>query len=67
MHENKIFFFVFLKGEINLKVLRFFLIFLRNISEKTRYFNTGSVSYSIKYSLILYKIDRKTRDKLEIF
>jgi hypothetical protein len=29
MHENKIFFFVFLRGEINLKVLIFFFNFLK--------------------------------------
>ena len=47
MDDNKTF---FLK-EINLKAYRFFLIlkfFLRSVSEKTRYFNTGSTSYSLK-------------------
>jgi hypothetical protein len=29
MHENKIFFFVFLRGEINLKVLNFLKKYLR--------------------------------------
>ena len=55
MHENKIFFcffFCLLKRKINLKVLRFFLNFLkiifRNISEKAKYFNTRFVSYSVK-------------------
>jgi hypothetical protein len=43
MHEKKYIFFLFLKREINLKVLNFF----RNVSEKTGYFNTGSVSYSV--------------------
>jgi hypothetical protein len=48
MHENKTFFFVFLKEEINLKYLRFFLKKkFRNFLEETRYFNTGSVSYSV--------------------
>jgi hypothetical protein len=42
MHENKIFFF-FLEREINLKVLNFFW----NISEKTRYFNTGFIFYNV--------------------
>ena len=50
MHENKIF-FIFLKGAINLKYLRFFEFILKlkkkNISEKIRYFNTGFVSYSV--------------------
>jgi hypothetical protein len=41
MHENKIFFF--LEREINLKVLNFFW----NISEKTRYFNTGFIFYNV--------------------
>ena len=52
VHENKtFFFFCFWKGEINLKILRFFLnfwIFYRNVSKKTEYFNTRSVSYSVK-------------------
>jgi hypothetical protein len=51
MHENKIFFcffLCFLKREINLKVLRFFLNFFINISEKARYFNTEFVSYNVK-------------------
>jgi hypothetical protein len=47
MHENKMFFFVFfflfLKREINLKVLNFFW----NISEKIEYFNTKFVFYSV--------------------
>jgi len=42
------FFLCFLKREINLKVLRFFLNFLRNILEKARYFNTEFVSYNVK-------------------
>jgi hypothetical protein len=42
MHENKIF-FLFLKREINLKVLNFFW----NISEKIEYFNTKFVFYSV--------------------
>jgi hypothetical protein len=46
MHENKIF-FIFLKGAINLKYLRFFDFFFVNILEKIRYFNTGFVSYSV--------------------
>jgi hypothetical protein len=46
MHENKIFFYL-LKGEINLKYLIFFLNLFRKVLEETRYFNTGSVSYSI--------------------
>jgi hypothetical protein len=40
-HENKIFLFFY--GEINLKILRFFL----NISKKTWYFNTIFVSYIV--------------------
>ena len=46
IHENKLFFCYFLKREINLKFLKFFEFF-KNISEKTRYFNTGFVSYSV--------------------
>jgi hypothetical protein len=51
MDENN--FVLFLKLEINLKVFEilFFkknvLNFFWNISEKTEYFNTGSVSYSL--------------------
>jgi hypothetical protein len=49
MHENKI--FIFLKEKINLKNLRLFFLnfqnFFRKVLEKTRYFNTRSVSYSI--------------------
>jgi hypothetical protein len=51
MYEKKYFFcffLCFLKREINLKVLRFFLNFLRNILEKARYFNTEFVSYNVK-------------------
>jgi hypothetical protein len=47
MNENKIFFFCFLKGEINLKYLRFFLNFFLKVLEETRYFNTGSVFYNV--------------------
>jgi hypothetical protein len=42
MHEKKIF-FLFLKREINLKVLRFFFNFLncfRKVSEEIEYLNT---------------------------
>jgi hypothetical protein len=42
MHENKKYIF-FLEREINLKVLNFFW----NISEKTRYFNTGFIFYNV--------------------
>jgi len=47
MYENKTF---FLKRENNLKVLIFlsFFEFFRNILEKTKYFNTRFVSYSVK-------------------
>jgi hypothetical protein len=54
MHENK-FFFLFLKREINSKVfetffkkniLNFFFL-KKNISEKTGYFNTRFVFYSV--------------------
>jgi hypothetical protein len=47
MHENKIFFFVFWENEINLKVLKIFYNFFRNISKKAEYFNTKFVSYSV--------------------
>jgi hypothetical protein len=47
MHENKIFFFVFWENEINLKVLKIFDNFFRNISKKAEYFNTKFVSYSV--------------------
>jgi hypothetical protein len=42
-------FFFFLKREINLKVLNFFILKMvfRNISKKIRYFNTRFVSYNI--------------------
>jgi hypothetical protein len=43
MYENKIF---FLRG-IFLDLFLNFQNFLRKISKKTRYFNTGSVSYSV--------------------
>jgi hypothetical protein len=49
MHENKIF-FAFLKEEFNLKFLRFVFElsnYFRNVSEKTGYFNTRSVSYRV--------------------
>jgi hypothetical protein len=47
MHENKIFFF-FLKGKINLKVFEFFFFEnVWNISEKTGYFNTKFLFYSV--------------------
>jgi len=45
MYENKTF-FVFLRG-IFLDLFLNFQNFLRNISKKTRYFNTVSVSYSV--------------------
>jgi len=38
MHVNNFFIYIFLKGKF----------FLRNVSEKTGYFNIGSVSYSVK-------------------
>jgi len=49
MHKNKIF-LIILKEKINLKILEIFFnlqIFLRSISEKTRFFNIESVSYSV--------------------
>jgi hypothetical protein len=49
MHKNKIF-LIILKEKINLKILEIFFnlqIFLRSISEKTRFFNIKSVSYSV--------------------
>jgi len=49
MHENKIFFFW--KRKLILKNFEiFFWIFkkkIRNVSEKTKYFNTGYISYSV--------------------
>jgi len=48
MHKNKIFFVSFFLREINLKVLRFFFKFFKNIWEKTRYFNTEFISYNVK-------------------
>jgi hypothetical protein len=45
MYENKTF-FVFLKGNF-LDLFLNFQIFLRNISEKIKYFNIGFVSYSV--------------------
>jgi hypothetical protein len=49
MYGNKTFFF--LKWEINLNYLRFFLnfveIFLENVLEETRYFNTRFVPYNV--------------------
>ena len=51
MDENN--FVLFLKLEINLKVFEILFLkknvlnFFWNISEKTEYFNTGSVSYSL--------------------
>ena len=54
MYENSTFVFCFFKGKINLKVFKFFLFlkknllnFFWNILEKTGYFNTGFVFYSI--------------------
>jgi len=52
MHETKIFlFFVcFFKEKINLKFMNLFWIlnlFFWNFLEKTKYFNTGSVSYNV--------------------
>jgi hypothetical protein len=49
MHKNKIF-LIILKEKINLKILEIFFnlqIFLRSISEKTRFFNIESISYSV--------------------
>jgi hypothetical protein len=47
--RKQIFFFVFLKEEINLIFLFFFknFYFLRNFREKTKYFNIGFVSYNV--------------------
>ena len=50
MHENKIFFFVFEKGNWFKSFWDFFLKcfdFFWNVSEKTGYFNTGFVFYSV--------------------
>jgi hypothetical protein len=47
VHENKNI-FLFFETENSFKSFFNFLIFFRNISEKIEYFNTGSVSYSIK-------------------
>jgi len=50
MHEKKYYFFIFLNREIDLKVFEIFLkmfwIFF-NILEKTGYFNTRLVFYSV--------------------
>ena len=64
MHENKIFFlflfFCFLKEETNFKFFEIFLNFFekhfRNISEKTRYFHTEFVSYSVNKQLDIIQI-----------
>jgi hypothetical protein len=53
MHKNKIF-LIILKEKINLKILEIFFnlqIFLRSISEKTRFFNIESISYSVNIQL----------------
>jgi len=63
MHENKTFVFVFLKREINLKVLKFFEFFLKYFG----YFNTSFVSYSVKYNTISSKIGRKPCKKITKF
>jgi len=63
MHGNKTFFFVFLKREINLKVLKFFEFILKYFG----YFNTGFVSYSVKYNPISSKIGRKPCKKITKF
>jgi len=57
MHEKQNI-FCFLKGEINLKVEIFldFQFFLRNVSEKTEYFNTGFVSYNVNIQLDIMQI-----------
>jgi len=49
IHENKTFyvFFVFFKEENNFKKFEIFLKFFRNVLEKTEYFNTESLSYSV--------------------
>jgi len=50
MHENKTFCFCFLKKEINFKRFEIFFNFqkkIRNVLEKTKYFNTGYISYSV--------------------
>jgi hypothetical protein len=48
-YENKTFYvcFVFLKEENNLDNFEIFFKFFRNVLEKTEYFNTESLSYSI--------------------
>jgi hypothetical protein len=48
MHKNKIFFFVFEKGNYFKSFLDFvFFKMFWNISEKNGYFNTGFVFYSV--------------------
>jgi hypothetical protein len=48
------FVFVFLERKINLKFLKFFWNFFREISEKIRYFNTRSVSYCVSIQTWYY-------------
>jgi hypothetical protein len=67
-HENHFFW----KGKLIWKFLRFFLKnifnFFKNISEKTGYFNTRFLFYSVYiYNLILCKIGRKIFEKITIF